>query len=118
MPWIEIDLPNVKVILDTYSSTHVEEDFPTQIRQTGTLLGHFHCNDYNQRAPGWGDTDFVPIMQALLDIDYQGCCSIEVFDFEPDPREHAAQGLATLKQALAEAQRAQPATHTGPHRLG
>ncbi len=99
----EIDRPNVKVILDTYSGTHVEDDFPAQIRQTGDLLGHFHCNDYNQRAPGWGDTDFVPIMRALLDIGYQGYCSIEVFNFEPDPYEHAARGLATLKQALSEA---------------
>jgi len=99
----EIDRPNVKVILDTYSGTHVEDDFPTQIRQTGELLGHFHCNDYNQRAPGWGDTDFVPIMRALLDIGYQGYCSIEVFDFEPDPYEHTARGLATLKQALSAA---------------
>jgi len=101
----EIDRPNVKVILDTYSGTHVEDDFPAQIRQTENLLGHFHCNDYNQRAPGWGDTDFVPIMRALLDIGYQGYCSIEVFDFEPDPYEHAARGLATLKQALSEAQK-------------
>ena len=99
----EINRPNVKVILDTYSGTHVEADFPAQIRQTSDLLGHFHCNDYNQRAPGWGDTDFAPIMRALLDIGYQGYCSIEVFDFEPDPYEHAARGLATLKQALSEA---------------
>ena len=100
----EIGRPNVKVILDTYSGTHVEDDFPAEIRETGALLGHFHCNDYNKRAPGWGDTDFVPIMRALLDIQYQGYCSIEVFDFEPEPKEHAARGLATLKQALAQAQ--------------
>ncbi len=101
----EIDLPNVKVILDTYSATHVEDDFPAEIRETGALLGHFHCNDYNKRAPGWGDTDFVPIMRALLDIQYQGYCSIEVFDFTPDPKEHATHGLATLKKALAQARR-------------
>ena len=101
----EIDRTNVKVILDTYSGTHVEDDFPAQIRETGQLLGHFHCNDYNKRAPGWGDTDFVPIMRALLDIDFRGYCSIEVFDFEPEPREHAERGLSTLKKALAEAQK-------------
>ncbi len=99
----EIDRSNVKVILDTYSGTRVEDDFPAEIRKTAALLGHFHCNDYNGRAPGWGDTDFVPIMRALLDINYQGYCSIEVFDFEPDPKEHATRGLATLKEALAEA---------------
>ncbi len=99
----EINLPNVKVILDCYSGTQVEEDFPAEIRKTGEQLGHFHCNDNNQRAPGWGQTDFVPIMRALLDIDYKGYCSIEVFDFEPDPIQHASRGLATLKDALAEA---------------
>ena len=99
----EIDLPNVKVILDCYSGTQVEEDFPAEIRKTGPMLGHFHCNDNNLRAPGWGQTDFAPIMQALLDIGYEGYCSIEVFDFELDPIEHASRGLATLKQALAQA---------------
>ena len=99
----EIDLPNVKVILDCYSGTQVEEDFPAEIRNTGPMLGHFHCNDNNERAPGWGETDFVPIMRALLDIGYSGYCSIEVFDFEPDPIQHASRGLATLKQALEQA---------------
>lgn len=99
----EINLPNVKVILDCYSSTQVEEDFPAEIRKTGSMLGHFHCNDNNMRAPGWGETDFVPIMRALLDIGYTGYCSIEVFDFELDPIQHASRGLATLKQALQQA---------------
>jgi len=96
----EINLPNVKVILDCYSGTQVEADFPAEIRKTGPLLGHFHCNDNNKRAPGWGETDFVPIMRALLDIGYEGYCSIEVFDFEPEPIEHASRGLETLEQAL------------------
>ncbi len=97
----EINLPNVKVILDTYSMSRIGVDLPTEIRDTGDLLGHYHCNDYNRRAPGWGDTDFVPIMRALLDINFSGYCSIEVFDFDPDPYEHAQRGLATLKEALA-----------------
>ena len=104
----EINRPNVRVILDTYSSTHGEADFPAEIRATGALLRHFHCNDYNGRAPGWGETDFVPIMRALLDIGYEGYCSIEVFDSEPEPREHAARGLASLRQALAAAERLSP----------
>lgn len=98
----EIDLPNVGVILDTYSGLQTESDLPEAIRETGDLLRHYHCNDLNRRAPGWGDVDFRPIMRALLDIDYQGYCSIEVFDFEPDPVEHARVGLETLKQALAD----------------
>ena len=98
----EIDLPNVGVILDTYSMLQTESSLPEAIHETAEYLYHFHCNDLNQRAPGWGDTDFTPIMEALLDIDYQGYCSIEVFDFDPDPEEHARVGLETLKQAVAD----------------
>jgi len=98
----EINLPNVGVILDTYSGLQTESDLPAAIRQTGDLLLHYHCNDLNQRAPGWGDVDFRPFMKALLDINYQHYASIEVFDFKPDPYEHAHWGLQTLKQAIAD----------------
>ena len=41
-------------------------------------------------------------MKALLDIGYEGYASIEVFDFEPEPYEHASKGLETLKEAVAD----------------
>jgi sugar phosphate isomerase/epimerase len=96
----EINLPNVGVTVDTYSGPREEADLPEAIRATGEYLFHYHCNDFNGRAPGWGDTDFVPIMQALQDINFPHYCSIEVFDMTPDPYEHAKKGLETLKAAL------------------
>lgn len=99
----EIGLPNVGVILDTYSGSKEEIDLPQAIRDTACCLYHYHCNDHNGLAPGLGELDFVPIMKALLDINYQRYCSIEVFTFEMDACEHAAKGLETLKKALAEA---------------
>ncbi len=96
----EIGLPNVGVILDTYSGTKEETDLPQAIRDTACCLYHYHCNDHNGLAPGLGDLDFVPYMKALLDINYQRYASIEVFDFKRDAREHAAIGLKTLKAAL------------------
>lgn len=99
----EINLPNVGVTLDTYSGLQTESDLPEAIRETGELLFHYHCNDLNRRAPGLGDVDFRPIMQALVDINYQHYVSIEAFDFEPDPLEQCRVGLATLKEALAAA---------------
>lgn len=101
----EIDMPNVGIIIDTYSGLREETDLPAEIRASADALRHFHCNDVNKRAPGWGDIDFVPIMRALLDIDYRHHASIEVFDFEPDAYEHCKRGLATLKAALEEAGR-------------
>lgn len=99
----EIGMPNVGVILDTYSGTLTEEDLPGAIRATGELLFHYHCNDHNKRAPGWGRVDFVPIFEALVDISFGGFCSIEVFDFSLDPREHVGRGLKHLREALAQA---------------
>lgn len=96
----EIDLPNVGVILDTYSGSKEEADLPQAIRDTKDVLFHYHCNDHNGMAPGLGELDFVPIMKALLDIDYQRYASIEVFNFEMDAKEQAGKGLATLKAAL------------------
>jgi D-psicose/D-tagatose/L-ribulose 3-epimerase len=100
----EIHLPNVGVILDTYSGSKEEADLPQAIRDTACCLYHYHCNDHNGLAPGLGDLDFVPYMKALLDINYQRYCSIEVFDFKRDAKEHAGKGLATLQAALAKAE--------------
>lgn len=99
----EIGLPNVGVILDTYSASKEERDLPQAIRDTACCLFHYHCNDHNGLAPGLGELDFVPIMRALLEINYPRYCSIEVFNFERDACEHAAIGLETLKKALAAA---------------
>ncbi len=96
----QIGMPNVGIIIDTYSGSQEEADLPAEIRKSKDVLFHFHCNDLNKRAPGWGDTDFVPIMRALSDIDYQRFASIEVFDFELDAVTHCRRGLETLKQAL------------------
>ena len=99
----EINLPNVGVILDTFSSSEVEDDLPQAIRETGSLLRHYHCNDDNRRAPGFGKIDFVPIMRALLDIRFERFASIEAFDFSLDPLEQCRRGLGTLREALAKA---------------
>jgi len=100
----EIGLPNVGVILDTYSGSKEESDLPQAIRDTAGCLFHYHCNDHDGRAPGLGELDFVPYMKALLDINYQRYASIEVFNFDMPAMEQAAIGLKTLKEAVAKAE--------------
>jgi sugar phosphate isomerase/epimerase len=52
-----------------------------------------------------GDLDFVPIMQALVDVKYQGWTSVEVFDYSPGPEFIARTSLRNMQQALAKAGR-------------
>ena len=61
-------------------------------------VAYIHANDANGRGPGFGDVDFVPIVKALKDVDYQGYVSVEVFDFKPDPETTARESLGYLKE--------------------
>ena len=71
------------------------------IRQVGQGIAHFHANDANSRAPGYGDTDFYAIAKALREIDYNGWVSVEPFDYWPDARTLTRETLAYLRGAFA-----------------
>lgn len=60
-------------------------------------LRHVHVNDVNGRGPGFGRVSFSPILQRLIASDYQGYISVEVFEFDPDPRTIAARSIGYLK---------------------
>lgn len=95
----EIALPNVGVIIDCYSGVDMEIDLAGALKAAGPWLRHVHLNDDNGRAPGYGSTDFRPILRALRERDYPGYVSIEVFDFSLDPVEQAMKGMRTIQEA-------------------
>jgi D-psicose/D-tagatose/L-ribulose 3-epimerase len=94
--------PNLRTIFDAKSASSDEAPLPDLIRRNATRIAHVHANDANRRGPGYGDTDFVPILAALKQIDYGGYVSVEVFDDAPDPLTVANESLAYLRRcALA-----------------
>ncbi len=95
--------PALKTILDVKSACSESKSIPELIVQHGPLIAHCHANDANRRGPGFGDTDFVPIMQALESIHYAGFVSVEVFDYSPDPETIARESLLTLCHSLVSA---------------
>ncbi|MCC6445063.1 MAG: sugar phosphate isomerase/epimerase [Armatimonadetes bacterium] len=94
----EIGHPNLRLHLDVKAMSSEEEPIPQIIRKFGPVTGHFHANDANLRAPGFGDIDFAPIFEALREAGYDRYVSIEVFDYTPDPQTIATKGLAYLKE--------------------
>ena len=89
--------PNFGLHLDVKAMSSESIPVPDLVRRYGARAGHVHVNDANGRGPGFGDTDFVPIFQALDDAKYDRWLSLEVFDFSPDPETIAVKSLEHLK---------------------
>lgn len=94
-----VDHPNFQLLLDTKAMSFLEEDRPDVIRKHAKYLRHYHANDANLKGPGWGKVDFVPIFNALNDINYHRYVSVEVFNFEDGPEAIAEKSLGYLKRA-------------------
>lgn len=89
--------PFVKLHLDVKAMSAECAPTPDVIRANREWMHHFHANDPNKRGPGFGDTDFRPIFQALRDVDYNGWVSVEVFDYSPDPDTIARESIRYMR---------------------
>ena len=89
--------PHFGLHLDVKAMSSESTPVPDLIRRHAGRAGHFHVNDANGRGPGFGDTDFAPILRALDDAGYDRWLSLEVFDFSPDPETIALRSLEYLQ---------------------
>lgn len=96
--------PHIQLHLDCKAMASEAVPIPQLIRDNSEQLVHFHANDPNRLGPGFGELDFVPIFESLLDVGYQGWVSVEVFDYQPGPERIARESLAYMQRCLAEAQ--------------
>lgn len=92
-----LDHPYVRLHLDVKAMSSEGRPIPEIIRTHAAWLAHFHANDPNKRGPGFGSTDFCPILQTLRDIHYTGWISVEVFDYSPDSDTIARESIRYLK---------------------
>jgi sugar phosphate isomerase/epimerase len=92
-----IDHPSFALHLDVKAMCSESVPIPELIRKYAGRFGHFHANDANRRGPGFGDTDFKPILAALREAGYAGWVSVEVFDYSPDPNTIARESIRYLR---------------------
>jgi D-psicose/D-tagatose/L-ribulose 3-epimerase len=98
----EIRHPNFKMMFDCRSASAQEESAPEALFRAlkSGHLRHVHVNDANGMGPGFGETKFTPILKTLVKNDYKGYISVEVFQFDPDPRTIASRSIGYLKGIL------------------
>ena len=93
--------PQVRLHLDVKAMSSEAIPIADVIRQNASMLAHFHANDPNLQGPGFGEVDFVPILEALGQIDYRGWVSVEVFDYSPGAERLAKESIEYMRQCLA-----------------
>ena len=100
----QVGAPNkVALHLDCKAMSSEEIAISELIRVNKESMIYFHMNDPNLQGPGFGELDFVPIMDALLDVGYTGWASVEPFDYTPGVEMLAEKSLAHMKHCLDEA---------------
>lgn len=90
--------PHCRLHLDCKAMASESTPIPDIIRRCAPWLVHFHANDANKLGPGFGELDFVPIFEALGEIDYQGWVSVEVFDYSPGIERLARESIEYMQE--------------------
>lgn len=96
----EMASPNFSVILDVRAMSHEAKPTAQIVRESRGRFAYFHANDANMKGPGFGDTDFRPIVAALREVGYGGTVSVEVFKFEEGAEAIAARSLEYLRKVF------------------
>mgnify|MGYP002862605699 CR=1 FL=1 len=101
-----VDHPTVMLHQDVKAMLGAEtESIPSLIHHHKNFCKHFHVNDTNLLGPGMGETDYHPILKALIESGYDGWVSVEVFDYKPGAQHIAVQSIEYMKRVLSDLQR-------------
>lgn len=84
----DVNLPNVKLMFDTFHVLYRREVMSDYAYRMGENLTHIHLSEENRMPPGHGRGDFPSLINALKEINYGGYVTMEIGfdrrDVEPD----------------------------------
>ena len=113
----EVGTDNVKVHLDTFHMIREENNMRQAVLDAGARLGYVHACENQRGIPGSGLVPWREFFEALRQVRYDGCITIESFDpnmesiaklcciwrkLADSPEQLAADGLAFLKRVYRE----------------
>lgn len=95
----DVNLPNVKLMFDTFHVNYSREVSTDYIYKMGADLKHIHISDNDRLPPGMGVIDFPAVVDAMIDIEFDGYLTMETGfhrrGIEPDL--DARQGIEYLR---------------------
>jgi sugar phosphate isomerase/epimerase len=97
----QFNSPSFQILLDVKAMCAEPKPIPQIIRDSWPHFAYFHANDKNLKGPGFGNVDFKPIAAALKEVGYDGCVSVEVFNFDDGPEVIATRSLEYLRRAFS-----------------
>lgn len=80
-----VDMPNVKLHLDTFHMNIEDAAMGAAVQKAGSKLVSMHLSDSNRCAIGRGHTDFKEVIGSLLNIGFNGPLILEPLPLHPNP---------------------------------
>ena len=97
----ENQLEGVGLLLDCFHMNIEDRSFGETIRYANELVVNIHISDSNRYAPGEGHLPLGEVMQALLDIHFDGCAVLEAYSDQPEKSlQMTAKEMERLQQQL------------------
>jgi len=100
----QLGFANLKYLADTYHMNIEEVNIAASMRRAGSALGYIHLVDSNRCGPGQGHLPFGEVLNALIEVGYDGYLSLECLP-KPDAERAIKNSLSYIKELLAEVAR-------------
>jgi sugar phosphate isomerase/epimerase len=95
----DVNRPNVKLMFDTFHVNWSHEVNTDYVHKMGADLKHIHISDNDRLPPGMGVIDFPAVIDAMIDIKFDGYLTMETGfhrrGIEPD--QDAREGIEYLR---------------------
>ncbi len=100
----DVDRPNVKLMFDTFHVFYSREVMSDYVYKMGADLKHIHLSDNDRLPPGSGHGDWTGLVDALLDVGYDGYMTMETGFHRRgvDPDQDARTAVEFLRPLVAE----------------